>query len=307
MMQRDTLTRSNTINPHKLTSRFDSNGDMTVRFTPPETARSEKPRQGTEKRKSSLKVFSTRSKVTDIEVSKCKGKVGLSFLRKTSRPSTQPNSANLSRLKLRTEPPSGARSPVLTMTYSGTVTPRSLQSLSPREGYNSMETSVTNSPRLWTPVDPRVQELFVSDQPRRPKGKTITKHLIKPKKALVRQSVGTESDTSSRDLVSVLSEFVHIQTSETKLLRRVGVRNIARNEEKTENSVRLGLSKLIQEKEKEEGPVYMPKRRISALKRLNNILGLTKIEKTSSSRAEQKWQWTGGLGKHTESSGSLLD
>ena len=317
MLQRDTLSHSNTLAEHKLTSRFDSNGDMTARFTPPETARTEQKRPAGEARKGNLRSFVERSKVVKIEVGRCKGKVGLSYLHterssKTStKTSTQPSSARRSPTKLRTEPSSGCRSPVSTVLLSDAATPRSLQSLSPRTFPTSMEASWSSrspplTPRVWRPADPSVQDLFLEEQPHRLKGLTFTRKLTRkrPKEPMQESSISAESsEAPKRSLVSVLNEVVDIQTTEIKVQRRVGVRNIARSGETVEEARLLGLTRLTEGKEQEEKQMYRPKRRVSALRKLNTLYLLTKqgsSSRSSISRAEKQWMWTGSLGKHLQ-------
>lgn len=317
MLQRDTLSHSNTLAQHKLTTRFDSNGDMTARFTPPETARTEQKRPEGEARKGNLRAFVERSKVVRIEVGRCKGKVGLSYLhterssKVSTKTSTQPSSACRSPTNLRTEPSSGCRSPVSTVLLSDVATPRSLQSLSPRTVPTSMEASwssrsPTLTPRVWKPVDPSVQDLFLEEQPRRLKGHTFTRRLTRkrPKEPMRESFFSVESsEAPKRSLVSVLNEVVDIQTSEIKVQRRVGVRNIARNEDSVQEARLLGLTRLIEGKEQEEEKMYRPKRRVSALRKLNTLYLLTKqgsSSRTSLSRAEKQWMWTGSMGKHLQ-------
>lgn len=320
MLQRDTLSHSNTLAQHKLTSRFDSNGDMTARFTPPETARTERQKPAGEARKGSLRSFVERSKVVRIEVGRCKGKVGLSYLhterssKLSTKTSTQPSSACRSPTNLRTEPSSGCRSPVSTVLLSDT--PRSLQSLSPRTLPTSMEASWSSrspplSPRVWKPTDPSVRDLFLEEQPHRPKGVTITRRLTRkrPKEPMRNSSISAESsEAPKRSLVSVLSEVVDIQTSEVKVQRRVGVRNIARNEDSVQDTRLLGLARLIEGKEQEEKQMYRPKKRASALRKLNTLYLLSKqgsSSRSSISRAEKQWLWTGSMGKHLQYSEQL--
>jgi len=299
MLQRDTLTHANTLHQHRLTSCFDSNGDMTARFTPPETARSEKRKPLGELRKSGLKAWVERPKVVRIEVGRCKGKVGLSYLHteRSSKSSTKPSSA--------------CRSPtssVFLPTCSEAATPRSLQSLSPRTiGPTSQETSPVHTPRVWQPTDPSIQDLFVKELPQKAKGVTTIRQLVRkrPPESLQKSSISSEatSQGAKRSLVSVLNEVVDIQTSEVTIQRRVGVRNIIQSEEKPREPKFLGLERVVAEKEEEDRQVYRPKRRISALKKLNTLYFLQKqtTSRSSESRAEKQWLWTGSLGKHGDS------
>lgn len=95
----------------------------------------------------------------------------------------------------------------------------------------------------------------------------------------------------------MLNEVVDIHTSDVAVQRRVGVRNIVQKDQKRQEAGFLGLARGLAEKEMEERLVYRPKRRISALKKLNTLYFLQKQGSSSASRAEKQWQWTGSLGK----------
>lgn len=147
----------------------------------------------------------------------------------------------------------------------------------------------------------------MKELPQKAKGVTTIRQLVRkrPPESLQKSSISSEatSQGAKRSLVSVLNEVVDIQTSEVTIQRRVGVRNIILSEEKPREPKFLGLERVVAEKEEEDRQVYRPKRRISALKKLNTLYFLQKqtTSRSSESRAEKQWRWTGSLGKHGDS------
>ena len=272
-----------------LTSRFDSDGELSYCVSQPEFSRRREPTprvlyptEPTSKLIHMIrrKVAHDPNKVVNIEIQRCKGKIGLSSLRwkHSARSELSPSTA-----------PSLSPRQVDCFTLS-----RTSMSRSPRP----TDMSLAISPRKGSPVlDPSVEDLFV-EQPC--KGRSLFTAVRKSvplhrQKAQARASEEIEKPTE-KSLIPLLKEAAVIAQLMPERRRRAGVRFVG-SQQRKDDDFDARLSPLFQILRREETPAAHLSTRHNPFSRLQSLIQPPTEESAPlRHRASQLWKWKGAYG-----------
>lgn len=272
-----------------LTSRFDSDGELSYCVSQPESSRRKEPTPRTlypTKPPSNLihkirrKVGHDPNKVVNIEIQRCKGKIGLNSLRckKSAQSELSPSTA-----------PSLSPRQVDSSSFS-----RTFMSHSPRP----TDLSLAISPRKSSPVlDPSVEDLFV-EQPC--KGRSLFTAVRKSvplhrQKAQVYSSEEIEKP-KEKTLIPMLKEAAVIAQLMPERRRRAGVHFVGRQQRK-DDDFDARLSPLFQILRREETPAAHLSTRNNPFSRLQSLIqSPTEDSAPVRRRASQMWKWKGVYG-----------
>lgn len=273
-----------------LTSRFDSYGELSCCISQPESSRRREPDSphlypsapSRPLRKVTRRIGHDPNKVVNIEIQRCKGKLGLSslhtkhFARSELSPSTAPSLS-----------PRQADCSSLSRTFL---------SRSPRPTDLSLAASV--SPRKGRPVlDPAVENLFV-EQPC--KGRSLFTAVRKSvplhrQKAQIRASEDSEKPLE-RSLIPMLKEAALIARLVPERRNRAGVRFVG-GLQRSEEDLDTRLSPLFQFLRREETPAAHLSTRPTPFRSLKSLIqSPTQEKKAPRRRASQLWKWKGVYG-----------
>lgn len=266
-----------------LTSRFNSNGELSYLDSQPESSRGRKsphvpyiPPPSKRKPKVRLRLLRDPNKVVHIEVQNCKGKVGLSSLHEQKKPQLSPSTTS-------------SLSPRLTDSFNRTFLNRSS-----RPSDLSLTTSV--SFRKSSPVlDPKIEELFV-EPPSKSRSlftavrKSVPLNRKKPQAAPTPEESGTPARPA---LIPMLKEAAAIAGFMSRHRHRAGVRYVG-SPQLTDDSLETRLSPVLQFLHREKTAVAHVPTRQSTLSHVSTLTPSSPQEPAvQRHRASRLWKWKG--------------
>jgi hypothetical protein len=270
-----------------LTSRFDSDGELSYCVSQLESSRRREPTPRTvypAKPTSQLlhkirrRVGHDPNKVVNIEIQRCKGKLGLSSLKHSARSELSPSTA-----------PSLSPRQVDCSSLS-----RTFMSRSPRP----TDLSLAISPRKGSPVlDPSVEDLFV-EQPR--KGRSLFT-AVRKSVPLHRQKAQAHANEEieqpkEKSLIPMLKEAAVIAQLMPERRRRVGVHFMG-SQQRKDDGFDARLSPLFQILPREETPAAHLSSHHNPFSRLQSLVQPPAEESAPlRRRASQLWKWKGAYG-----------